>query len=116
MLQTLLCEDRKPELKKWLWGRQPIDLFLAFPFTCDGQMLLAALKRLQPRLYSISSSPKVYPGEVHVTVSTVRYNCEGQPRKGVCSTFLADRSEHVQVPIFVQNPPISARPKTLIPR
>ena len=102
MLQTLLREDHKAELKKWLWGRQPIDLFLAFPFTCDGQVLLAALKRLQPRLYSISSSPEVYPGEVHVTVSTVRYHCEGQPRKGVCSTFLADRSEHVQVPIFVQ--------------
>jgi sulfite reductase (NADPH) flavoprotein alpha-component len=49
------------------------------------------LKKLQPRLYSISSSPKVHPGEVHLTVSAVRYESHGRRRKGVCSTFLADR-------------------------
>ena len=50
------------------------------------------LRKLQPRLYSISSSPKAHPGHVHLTVGTVRYELAGQPRKGVCSTFLAERA------------------------
>jgi sulfite reductase (NADPH) flavoprotein alpha-component len=49
------------------------------------------LKRLQPRLYSISSSPKAHAGQVHLTVGAVRYEAGARPRKGVCSTFLADR-------------------------
>ncbi|MBE2214869.1 MAG: flavodoxin domain-containing protein [Opitutaceae bacterium] len=53
--------------------------------------LLARLKRLQPRLYSISSSPKAHPGQVHLTVGAVRYELAGRARKGVCSTFLPER-------------------------
>jgi len=52
---------------------------------------IAGLRKLQPRLYSISSSPKVHPGEVHLTVSAVRYEKDGHHHKGVASTFLADR-------------------------
>jgi sulfite reductase (NADPH) flavoprotein alpha-component len=111
VLTARLQEDRKDELKRWLWGRQPADLLQAFPINCDAQELLSILKRLQPRLYSISSSPKVHPSEVHLTVSTVRYYCDGQARGGVCSTFLADRAEDVQVPIFVQKSPHFRLPK-----
>ncbi len=50
-----------------------------------------ALRKLQPRLYSISSSPKAHAGQVHLTVGAVRYDLHGRARKGVCSTFLADR-------------------------
>lgn len=50
-----------------------------------------ALKKLQPRLYSISSSPRAHAGQVHLTVGAVRYDLHGRARKGVCSTFLADR-------------------------
>ncbi|MEO7600150.1 MAG: sulfite reductase subunit alpha, partial [Opitutus sp.] len=51
------------------------------------------LKRLQPRLYSISSSPKAHVGQVHLTVGAVRYEKDSRGRKGVCSTFLADRAQ-----------------------
>jgi len=60
------------------------------------------LKRMQPRLYSISSSPLLYPEEVHLTTATVRYGRDGARHGGVCSTFLADRAEGVEIPIFVQ--------------
>ena len=50
------------------------------------------LKKIQPRLYSISSSPQAHPGQVHLTVGTVRYDKDGRPRKGACSTFLAERA------------------------
>lgn len=53
--------------------------------------LLSRLRRLQPRLYSISSSPKAHPGQVHLTVGAVRYELGGRARKGVCSTFLPER-------------------------
>ncbi len=51
-----------------------------------------ALKKIQPRLYSISSSPRAHAGQVHLTVGAVRYDLNGRPRKGLCSTFLADRA------------------------
>ena len=51
-----------------------------------------ALKKLQPRLYSISSSPKAHPGQVHLTVGAVRYEKDGRARKGTCSAFLAERA------------------------
>ena len=59
------------------------------------------LRKLQPRLYSISSSPRAHPGEVHLTVSALRYESLGRAREGVCSTFLADRANG-SVRVFVQ--------------
>ena len=61
---------------------------------------VARLPRMQPRLYSISSSPKAHADEVHLTVSAVRYG--ERKRKGACSTFLADRAGEGDVPIFIQ--------------
>ena len=52
---------------------------------------IEGLRRLQPRLYSIASSPKAHPGEVHLCVGAVRYSADGVEHKGVASTFLADR-------------------------
>ncbi len=67
--------------------------------------LVKPLRKLQPRLYSISSSPKAHPGEVHLTVGIVRYEVNGRPRKGVCSTFLADRAAFGTIPVFVHTSP-----------
>ncbi|WP_137805161.1 bifunctional nitrate reductase/sulfite reductase flavoprotein subunit alpha [Pseudomonas sp. G(2018)] len=97
-LKQLLGSERKAELKDWLWGRQLADVLQAFPVDCSASELLGTLKRLQPRLYSISSSPKAHPQEVHLTVAAVRYG----KRKGVSSTFLADRAADSTVPVFVQ--------------
>ncbi|MCG8707729.1 molybdopterin-dependent oxidoreductase [Brenneria sp. 4F2] len=98
-LAGLLREDNKDELKRWLWGRQIIDLLQAYPIRAQADEWLSVLKPMQPRLYSISSSPKAWPDQVHLTVSTLRYG--DRRRGGVCSTFLADRAQAVAVPIFV---------------
>ena len=97
-LRHLLQPERKAALQDWLWGRQLVDVLRAFPQDLPLATWLDLLKPLQPRLYSISSSPLAHPGQVHLTVSTVRY---GQ-RKGVCSSFLADRGQAVKVAIFPQ--------------
>ncbi len=69
-----------------------IDILLAAPTKPAPRDFVAKLKRLQPRLYSISSSPKAHPGQVHLTVGAVRYDKDSRARKGVCSTFLAERA------------------------
>jgi sulfite reductase (NADPH) flavoprotein alpha-component len=63
-----------------------------------------SLRRLQPRLYSIASSPGAHPGQVHLTVGAVRYESGGRRRKGACSTFLAERALGAgRVAIFVHS-------------
>jgi sulfite reductase (NADPH) flavoprotein alpha-component len=58
----------------------------------DPEAFVEALDPIQPRLYSIASSPKVDPGRVALTVDTVRYSIGKRTRFGVGSTFLADRA------------------------
>ncbi len=102
-LKLLLVPARNTDLKKWLWGREVIDVLLAMSAKFTAAELVPFLKKLQPRLYSISSSPKAHPDEVHLTVGAVRYESHGRPRKGICSTFLADRcAESTPVPVFIQ--------------
>ena len=97
----LLAPDKTDELKKWLHGRDVLDLLMLAPKSISIAELLPLLRKLSPRLYSISSSPKAHPGEMHLTVSAVRYEAHRRARKGVASTFLADRAGDV-VKIFVQ--------------
>jgi NADPH-dependent sulfite reductase flavoprotein alpha-component len=101
-LAELLKPENKRALSDWTWGRQSIDLLAQLPVSASAHEWLRVLKRLRPRLYSISSSPKECPGEVHLTVSPVRYNFQGVPRRGVCSTYLADRSPGDSVAVYVQ--------------
>src|SRR5581483_10287415 len=57
----------------------------------DPEAFIESLDPLQPRLYSISSSPKSNPGHVSLTVDAVRYQIGARKRLGVASTFLAER-------------------------
>jgi sulfite reductase (NADPH) flavoprotein alpha-component len=57
----------------------------------NAEELAPLLAPLQPRLYSISSSLRAHPGEVHLTVGVVRYPMGQRLRKGVASTYLAER-------------------------
>lgn len=66
-------------------------LQLAASATLAAEELLAILPPLAPRLYSIASSPKAHPGEVHLTVGRVAYPAHGRQRLGVASTMFADR-------------------------
>jgi sulfite reductase (NADPH) flavoprotein alpha-component len=57
----------------------------------DPEAFIEALDPLQPRLYSIASSPQVDPHRVALTVDAVRYPIGKRTRLGVASTFFADR-------------------------
>jgi len=92
------------ELGKIVEGREIIDLIFDFPADFkSGQDFVDLLRRLQPRLYSIASSPNAHPGEVHLTVAKVTYETHGRTRKGVCSTFLCEGlAEGGTVKVFMQ--------------
>lgn len=105
-LAELSQPEKKEELKNYLWGRFVIDLLLENPtakFTPEE--FIATQKKLNIRLYSISSSQKAHPDEVHLTVATVRYNSLGRARSGVCSAFLAERvtPNETVIPCFVNH-------------
>lgn len=90
-LNSLLESGDKDKLSDYLWGRDTLDLLLQFPtIEFTAAEFIALLKPLQHRAYSISSSGKMYPDSVHLTVASVRYESFNRPHKGVCSTYLAD--------------------------
>ena len=99
----LLAPDKKKELEDYLWGREIVDFLVAYAdANWTPSELLATLKKLLIRLYSIASSQKMHPDSVHLTVAAVRYTSHGRQRKGVASTFLADRAEGKTFATFVQ--------------
>jgi sulfite reductase (NADPH) flavoprotein alpha-component len=66
--------------------------------------LCKILLPLMPRFYSIASSPKVFPGEIHLTVAFSSTLLNGQLLLGVGSHFLCDQAqiESTPIPIYVQ--------------
>jgi len=91
-LTEMLLPENKKQLQEYLWGRELVDVLHDFPAgSVAPDALVGILRKLPPRLYSIASSLKAHPEEVHLTVGVVRYDAHGRKRKGVCSTYLADR-------------------------
>ncbi|PIR31531.1 MAG: sulfite reductase [NADPH] flavoprotein alpha-component [Alphaproteobacteria bacterium CG11_big_fil_rev_8_21_14_0_20_44_7] len=78
------------DLQEYIWGREVIDLLTEFPHKLKSDQLKTMLRKLPPRLYSISSSQAAVGDEVHLTIAAVRYNSHGRDRKGVASTYIAD--------------------------
>ena len=99
-LQALASGEGPPELA----DADLLDLLQAFPSVSPSLPgLLKSLDRLQPRLYSIASSSKAHPREVHLTVSAVRWNNNDRTRTGIGSCYLADFAKPGDViPVFVQ--------------
>jgi sulfite reductase (NADPH) flavoprotein alpha-component len=101
LLNELLEPERKQDLETYLWGLEVIDFLVEHPsIKFAPQEFVTLLPKLQPRLYSIASSLKASPGAVHFIVDVVKYRSHGRTRKGVCSTFLADRCSDSPAPIF----------------
>jgi sulfite reductase (NADPH) flavoprotein alpha-component len=79
------------EGKSWVAGRQLIDLIDRFPTALSAEQLRALTRPLAPRAYSIASSRREVGEEAHLLISAVRYETHGRARKGVASTFVAER-------------------------
>lgn len=106
-LLELLAEGREQELRDYARNRDLLDLVQDYSLNgVSAKEFVSILRKLPPRLYSISSSLKSYPDEVHLTIRKVHYEAHGRERYGVCSSHIADRLEEGDtLPIFVQNNP-----------
>ncbi|HWA29001.1 MAG TPA: sulfite reductase subunit alpha [Lacunisphaera sp.] len=105
-LAMLLAPEGKDQLAGYLEDREFVDLLAEYPSAkLSPQELVDHMRKLVPRLYSIASSPKVHPTQVHLTVSVVRYESNRRSRVGVCSTFLGDRISpgDPAAPVFVSD-------------
>ncbi|WP_264183989.1 sulfite reductase subunit alpha [Bacillus shivajii] len=100
-LQALAESD---QLKEYMDGRDLFDLLREFkPWKANEEDIVSLLRNMPPRLYSIASSLKAYPGEVHLTIGAVRWYSHGRERKGVCSVQCSERLDSGDtLPVFIQ--------------
>ncbi|WP_210516299.1 assimilatory sulfite reductase (NADPH) flavoprotein subunit [Hymenobacter terricola] len=89
-LRELLDGDRT-QLQHYLYGRDVADLLTEYPAELSAQHLVAVLRPLQSRAYSIASSLLAHPDEAHLTVGALRYHAQGRHKRGAASTFLAEQ-------------------------
>ena len=104
ILAELLDDANKESTKAFLENREFIDILGEFSSAkFSAQEFVGCLRKLMPRLYSIASSPILFPEEIHLTVAIVRYETNDRKRVGVCSTYLSDRVklEEPSVPVFI---------------
>jgi sulfite reductase (NADPH) flavoprotein alpha-component len=102
-LTHVLRHGDKEAMSAWLWSKDILDVLnVNRAVRLTAEELVGLLKPLQHRAYSISSSPLAHPGQVHLTIASVRWRAEEREHGGVCSTFLADRvAEGETAGIFV---------------
>ena len=101
LISYIVGGERRQKAKALAAGQDPdgdaatLDVLAAiekFPgIRPDPEAFIEALDPLQPRVYSIASSPKVDPHRIALTVDAVRYPIGRRLRHGVASTFLAGR-------------------------
>ena len=100
VLKDVFDPSARMKLAQYLAGKDILDHLEEFrPIRFTPEELTKLLSILQPRLYSIASSQKVYPHSIHLTVTIVRYLTAGRLHCGVCSNFLAERA--TVIPMFV---------------
>ncbi|MBB5356542.1 sulfite reductase (NADPH) flavoprotein alpha-component [Anoxybacillus mongoliensis] len=110
---AFLSVEQEAKRKDYMKGRDVLDVLRDFgPWEMTPEQFVSSLRKLQPRFYSIASSLLAYPEEVHITVGAVRYEAHGRLRKGVCSTFCAERLQiGDKLPVFVHHNPNFKLPK-----
>jgi sulfite reductase (NADPH) flavoprotein alpha-component len=101
-LRALVADESRTALRGLLRDWQPIDLWQRFPAAWKAEELVAALRPLAPRLYSIASSTQAVGDEAHLTVAHVAYEREGAPRWGAASHLLAQTDTGGKLEVYIE--------------
>nr|CAD7461543.1 unnamed protein product [Timema tahoe] len=106
LLQTTTNPSAYEEWRNWKFPHL-LEVLTEFPSVRPtASLLVTHLNPLQPRFYSISSSPEVHPGQIHLTVAVVNYKTQGgkgPTHYGVCSNFLQDFPPGQNIHLFVRS-------------
>lgn len=96
--------DDREEVDKYLFTRDCIDILNEYPVHFTPQEFVDTLSPITPRLYSISSSPKSHPREVHLTIAIIKYNNFERDRFGLATGDLTNRIElkKTEIPVYIQ--------------
>ena len=97
--------DDREEVDKYLFTRDCIDILNEYPVHFTPQEFVDTLSPITPRLYSITSSPKAHPRDVHLTVAIVKYNNFERDRFGLATGDLSNRIEvnKTRIPVYIQS-------------
>lgn len=101
-LNDLLAPTRSADFATLLCSHQLVDALRRWPAHWEAQELVAALRPLTPRLYSIASSRKRVGEEVHLTVDVLDYQAFGHAHVGAASGFLASLDEGDHAPVYIE--------------
>ncbi len=103
-LENLLKPEQEGEMREYLYGRDLLDLVHDFsPWEVEANEFIKILRKIPARLYSIASSSKANPDEVHLTIGAVRYQAHGRDRIGVCSFECAvNKQIGDHLPVYIQ--------------
>ncbi|HVU82568.1 MAG TPA: assimilatory sulfite reductase (NADPH) flavoprotein subunit, partial [Rhodanobacteraceae bacterium] len=101
-LKALLQPENADTLRALLAAQQPIDLLQRHASEWTGETLVAALRPLAPRLYSIASSRAAAGDEAHLTVTHVEHATAAGTRWGAASHWLATRAEGDTVEVYLE--------------
>ncbi len=106
-LQELLAAGHEQELRTYMNGRDLLDLVQDYSLKgVPAGEFVSILRKMPARLYSIASSSKAFPDEVHLTVRTVRYEAHGRERYGVCSVqWQSECKPGDTLPVYIHHNP-----------
>ncbi len=106
-LAALLEPGHEQALRDYIQNRDVLDLVRDYsPWGASAGQFVSILRKMPARLYSIASSQKANPEEVHLTIRTVRYNAHGRDRYGVCSVQCAERLQQGDaLPVYIHHNP-----------
>ncbi|MDQ0337417.1 sulfite reductase (NADPH) flavoprotein alpha-component [Caldalkalibacillus uzonensis] len=106
-LKELLKQGNEKAFRAYVEGRDLLDLVEDYALSgIPARDFVPMLRMIPPRLYSIASSPKASPEEVHLTIRAVRYHAHGRQRFGVCSVYCAERVQPGDtLPVYVHHNP-----------
>ena len=105
-LAEVLRDGNDLALAALLATQQVIDVVQRHAPGWSAAELVAALRPLAPRSYSIASSPLATPGEAHLTVAHVAYQtADGKRRAGSASDYLARAGEGDALRAFIEPNP-----------
>ena len=111
-LENLLKIENKESLIDYMWGRELIDLFLEFPQPGRGSGFCRPSPYHASGLYSIASSLRAHPDEVHLTVAVAPRGSRPQAQRRLL--FLLGRAgggEHSLLPPSEQEFQAARKPR-----